>query len=184
MNIMTNNVFIRESAAADGDDLCGLKHVGIKVLFSKATKLKLKSTCLLKDEDVLLTFVEDLHLVCWCPFHVFCFFVDHCHPKATKLHPRLVKGGGDEEKKLKKEFGKDMQCSEGGRGSDWNMGPTKHRDLCQQIPKLVGIARWEDYVGHALCALCNGLCICAGLSAADVAAKVCHASVNSQTLHA
>ena len=184
INLMTENVFIGEHTAADGEDLNGLRHVGIKVPFSKAKQLKLKQTRLPKDEAVLLTFVEDPHHDCWCPFQVFCYYFSKCHPNAKKFYGRIVKPGGVEEKRLKNEFKKDVWHAESGKGSNWNMGPTKHRDLCREVARLAGVDRWEDCTGHALRALCVTHCICAGLSAADVAAKVRHASMNSQVTHA
>lgn len=185
VNLMTENIFMGEYTAADGEDLCGLKYVGIKVPFSKAKQLKLKCTRLPKDEDVLLTFVEDPRHDCWCPFQVFCFYVDKCHPLATKFYARFVKVDGEEEKILKKTYGKEIWFAESGpKRSNWNMGPTKHRDLCKDVARLAGVQRWEDCTGHALRALCITHCICSGLSAADVAAKVRHASLNSQTSYA
>ena len=169
----------------DGEDLVGLKWAGVQVPFSKIGQLNLKNTKVKEQNDIILTFVEDPVHDCWDPFQVFCFYLDKCHPKAKKFYARIIKPGGDEAQRLAKAFGKDIWCAESGPGrTNWNMGPTKHRSLCTDIAKLSGVDDYNKCTGHALRALCITHCIGAGLSAADVAAKVRHAAINSSKTHA
>jgi len=177
-------VFVGEYTGADGEDLNGLKYFAIKVPFSKAKQLKLKSTRLPVDEDVLLSVVEDPQHDCWNPFAVFCFYVTKCHPRAKKFYACIVKTGSNEQKKLQTEFGKEIWFAESGLGPNWNMGPSKHRELCRDIARLSGVEKHEDCAGHSLRAACITHCICQGLASADVAAKVRHASLNSQLSYA
>jgi len=182
VDLMTDNVFIGECEMSDGPDLCGLNWGGVKVPHSKCKQLKLNSTRLTRDEDVILSFVEDPDLD-WDPFRIFCFYIDHCHPQATKFYARIIKQGCNEAKTLKQQFGKDIWCAESGPSatrSNWNMGPSKHRSLCKEIVRLSGADNWDSCTGHALRALCITHCVSCGLSAADVAAKVCHSSLHSQ----
>jgi len=167
----------------DGQELAGLRWGGVKAPFAKTRQLKLSNTRLTREEDVVLSFVEDPDPV-WDPWHVLCFFVDHCHPRATKVFARILKPGGEEFKTLKKAFGKEIWHAEGGKGSNWNMGPTKHRSLCKRIGELSGVDKWESCAGHALRALCVTWCLQCGLSNSEVAAKVRHASLNSSKTHA
>jgi len=90
----------------------------------------------------------------------------------------------NEAKQLKKEYGKDTWFAESGRGTNWNMGPTKHRGLCKEIARLAGVEKWESCTGYALRALCFTHCLQCGLSNAEVAAKVRHSSINSSKTHA
>jgi len=162
----------------DGPELAGLRWGGVKVPFSKTRSLKLSNTRLARDEDVVLSFVESPDPV-WDPWHILCFFIDHCHPKATKVFARIIKPGGEEANRLRQAFGKDTWCACGGSGANWNMGPTKHRSLCKEIGRLSGVDKWESCTGHALRALCVTCCLECGLSNSEVAAKVRHASLNS-----
>lgn len=164
---------------SDGVDLCGLCWGCVKVPFSKCKQLKLNSTQLTRDQDCVLSFAED-SCPHWNPFAIFCFYIDKCHPKATKCYARIIKPGCEDAQRLKKAFGKDIWFAEGGAGANWNMGPSKHRSLCKEIAALSGAERWESCTGHALRALCVTHCIENGLSSADLAAKVRHTSLNSQ----
>jgi len=112
-------------------------------------------------------------------------FLTKCHPRAKKFHGRIVKPGGTEESRLAKEFQTEIWFAQSGPGrSNWNLGPNKHRSLCVEIARLSGVDDFEKCAGHALRALCVTHCIGAGLSAADVAAKVRHAAINSSKSHA
>jgi len=177
-------VCIGEHTVEDGPELAGLKWAGVKVPFSKTNQLNMSNTHLPVDEDVLLTFVEQPWHDCFDPHAIFCFFVAHCHPKAKKFCGRLVKQGPKKEgERLEKEFGRPVWYAESGHGracANWNLGPTKHRELCKKITFLAGVDKWEACKGHALRALCITHCIASNLTAVDVAAKVRHASVNSQ----
>ena len=183
LNLMTEQLYIGEYTMEDGQELAGLRWGGVKVPFSKTKNLKLSNTRLPRDQDVVLSFVED---ACpwWDPWHVLCFFIDHCHPRATKVFARVVKLGCDEAESLRNEFGKDIWFCESGKGANWNMGPSKHRSLCREIAKLSGVDKWESCTGHALRALCITHCLSCGLSNAEVAAKVRHASINSSKTYA
>ena len=145
----------------------------------------MKNTKIKEQNDVILTFVEDPVHDCWDPFQVFCFYLDKCHPQAKKFYARIIKPGGAEAKNLKAAFGKEIWFAESGAGrTNWNMGPTKHRNLCTEIAVLSGVDDYSKCTGHALRALCITHCIGAGLSAADVAAKVRHAAINSSKTYA
>jgi len=183
MNLMVDQLYIGEYSMEDGPDLAGLRWGGVKVPFSKMKQLKLSNTRLERDQDVVLSFVENPDPV-WDPWQVLCFFIDHCHPRATKVYARILDPESKEAKNLQKEFGKPIWFAEGGKGSNWNMGPTKHRELCKMIAKLAGVEKWESCTGHALRALCITHCLQCGLSNAEVAAKVRHASINSSKTYA
>ena len=107
-------------------------------------RLKLKQTRLPPDQDVLLSFVEDPQHNCWDPFQVFCFYKSKCHPNAKKFCARTVKPGGEEEKRLKQEFGREIWFVESGKGSNWNLGPTKHREMCKHVAKKAGVCNWNS----------------------------------------
>jgi len=183
MDLKTSQLYIGECTMADGQDLCGLKWGGLKVPHSKTRQLKLTNTRLTRDQDVVLSFVEDSLHRYWNPFQVLCFYIDHCHPLATKVHGRILKRDSKEALELKKQCGKDIWFAQGGKGSNWNMGPSKHRALCKQIGFLSGVDNWESCAGHALRALCIAHCLECGLSNAETAAKVRHASTNSSKTH-
>ena len=181
VELMTEHVYVGEFTAADGEELCGLRYGGVKVPFSKTAQLKLKNARLPADQDVMLPFSEDPQHDCWCPFQIFCFYISKCHPNAKKFYARVVKPGCEEAKNLKKAFNREICFAESGPGrSNWNLGPTKHRELCKLIAKKSGVDKWESCTGHALRALCISWCICQGLAAADVAAKVRHSCIKSQ----
>lgn len=177
-------VYIGEYTVEDGPDLAGLKWGGVKVPFSKTNQLNMKNTRLPVDQDVLLTFVEQPEHDCFDPFAIFCHFLNHCHPNAKKLYGRVIRQGDQYEGgRLEKEFGRPVWYAESGHGRDrsnWNLGPTKHRELCKKIAFYAGVDDWKKCTGHSLRALCITNCIASNLTAVDVAAKVRHASLNSQ----
>jgi len=182
-NLQIDQLYIGEYSMEDGPDLAGLRWGGVKVPFSKCKQLKLSNTRLERDQDVILSFVEN-PCRAWDPWHVLCFFIDHCHPRAKKVYARILDPKSKEAHQLKNEFGKDIWFAESGRGANWNMGPTKHRDLCKEIARLSGVDKWESCTGHALRALCITHCLSCGLSNSEVAAKVRHASINSSKTYA
>jgi len=51
--------------------------------------------------------------------------------------------------------------------------------MYKHVAKKARVHDWNSCTGHALLALCITWCICQGLAAADVAAKVRHASIKS-----
>jgi len=175
-------VFIGEYQTEDGPDLAGLKWGGIKVPFSKTNQLNMSNTRLPVDEDVLLTFVEDPTHDCFDPFAIFCHYLNHVHPGAKKFYGRLVRQGEKYEGgRLEKQFGRPVWYVESGHGrSNWNLGSNKHRELCKRIAFLAGVDKWENCTGHSLRALCITTCIAKNLTAVEIAAKVRHASLNSQ----
>ena len=184
VDLASEMVHIGEYTVEDGPDLAGLRWGGVKVPFSKTNQLNMKNTRLPVDQDVLLTFVEQPEHDCFDPFATFCHFVNHCHPNAKKFYGRLVRQGDRYEGgKLEKEFGRPVWYAESGMGrerSNWNLGPTKHRELCKRIAFLAGADDWKKCTGHSRRALCITKCIGSNLTAVDVAAKVRHASLNSQ----
>jgi len=185
IDLSIDDIYIGEYQDEDGEDLVGLKWAGVRVPFSKVGQLNLKNTKVKEQNDIVLTFVEDPVHDCWDPFQVFCFYLDKCHPQAKKFYARIIRSGGDEAQRLAKAFGKDIWYAESGTGrTNWNMGPTKHRSLCTDIAKLSGVDDYTKCTGHALRALCITHCIGARLSAADVAAKVRHAAINSSKTYA
>jgi len=179
-------IYLGEYTVEDGPELAGIKWGGVKVPFSKMNQLNMTNCKLPRDQDVLLTFAEQPDHDCFDPHAVFCHFIAHCHPKAKKFYGRLVKQGDKlEGDRLQKEFGRPVWYAESGHGrANWNLGPSKHRALCKKIALLAGVPNWEACTGHALRALCVTHCIASNLTAVDVAAKVRHASVNSQKEYA
>jgi len=178
--LSADDICTGECQDEDGEDLVGLKWAGVRVPFSKMGQLNLKNTKIKEKKDVALTFVEDPLHDCWNLFQVFCFCLGHCHPQAKKFYARVVKPCGEKAQRLSRIFGKDSWFAESGHGrTNWNMGHAKLRNLCTEIAKLSGVDDFGKCAGHALRALCVAHCVGAGLSAADVAAKVRH-SANQQ----
>jgi len=179
--LKAEDFYIGEYTIEDGEDLAGLRWFGVKVPWSKTSQLNLKNTVLPRDKDVVLTVVEDPQHDCWDPWKIICFYIAHTHPKAKKFYGRLVKQGAQcEGGKLKKAFGFEVWYAESGEGrANWNLGPTKHRELCKEIARLSGVERWEQCTGHALRALCVAHCVGSNMTAAEVATKVRHASITS-----
>jgi len=182
INLDCEMIYLGEYTVEDGEELAGLKWGGVKVPFSKTNQLNMNNTKLPVDEDVLLTFTEQPWHDCFDPYDLFCFYIAHVHPKAKKFYGRLVKQGPKKEgERLQKEFGRPVWFAESGHGrTNWNLGPTKHRELCKKIALFAGVANWEACTGHALRALCITHCIASKMTAVDVAAKVRHKSLNSQ----
>ena len=175
-------IYLGECTVEDGEELAGLKWGGVKVPFSKTNQLNLNNTKLPVDEDVSLAFTEQPWHDCFDPCAIWCFYIAHVHPNAKKFYGRIVKQGPKlEGGKLQKEFGRPVWFAESGHGrTNWNLGPTKHRQLCQKIAMLAGVANWEACTGHALRALCIAHCVASKMTAVDVAAKVRHKSLNGQ----
>jgi len=182
IDLSSEMVYMGEYQVEDGEELAGLRWAGVKVPFSKTNQLNMNNTKLPSDQDVLLTFVEQPDHDCWDPYDIFCFFVDHCHPHARKFYGRLVRQGEQYEGgKLQKQHGRPIWYAESGPDRpNWNLGPTKHRELCKKIALYAGVDDWKKCTGHALRALCINKCIANNLTAVDVAAKVRHRSLNSQ----
>jgi len=182
INLDCEMIYLGECTVEDGEELAGLKWGGVKVPFSKTNQLNMNNTKLPVDEDVLLTFTEQPWHDCFDPYAIWCFYIAHVHPKAKKFYGRLVKQGPKKEgERLEKEFGRPVWFAESGHGrTNWNLGPTKHRELCKKIALFAGVANWEACAGHALRALCITHCIASKMTAVDVAAKVRHKSLNSQ----
>ena len=140
VDLSAEDFCIGEYTVEDGEELAGLKWFGVKVPWSKTNQLNLKNTVLPRDKDVVLTAVEDPQHDCWDPWKIIIFYLSRTHPKAKKFYGRLVKQGEKcEGGKLKKAFGHEVWYAESGfttatnNRSNWNLGPTKHRELCKEI---------------------------------------------------
>ena len=191
IDLSAEDFCIGEHTIEDGEELAGLKWFGVKAPWSKTNQSNLKNTLLPRDKDAALAAVEDPQHDCWDTWKMIIFYPSRAHPKAKKFCGRLAKQGEKcEGGKLKKAFGHEVWFAESGfttatnNRSNWNLGPTKHRELCKETARLAGVERWEQCTGHALRALCITHCIGSNMRAAEAATKVRHSSVNSQKTHA
>jgi len=179
----------------DGEALSGLEWAGVAVPWSKTQQLNLKKVIIERNENVLLTWVEDPTHKVWCPVRHWKFYLSKCHPEAKKFYGRILRGApGNTPKQVPKndvteydrickEVGKDVWFAASGVTAN-NLGHNPIGNHCTQLAKDIGIVHWQRVTGHAFRALSITRCLEQGLSATETAFKARHASVEAQRHYA
>ena len=170
----------------DGAELAGLQYCGVRVPFSKMQQLKLTSTSLPEDANILLTVTEDPNHPTWNPTYYLIKYFEACHPDAQKFYCKV--GGCKQIRDWSEKYGKDIWYGPSMfTGKDFpgashanNVGKNKFPELCKDMAKVCGVENWVDVTGHALRALYISTQIDAGVSASAVAHGCRQKNIKSQ----
>ena len=168
------------------EDLAGKDFVGIRVPHHKTNQLGLGNTVIPRDKDLLIPILSDTEHDCFNAAGIVCWYLDHCHPDATKFYAR--RATKNEREKWTKEFGKDIwYCpsgtlkTNGQEDCNKNLGKNMVTVLIRDLGRLVGLTEDElmTLTGHALRATCITEMLAAGVTGADVAKHVRQSNINS-----
>ena len=148
-------------------------------------QLKLTSTSLPEDANVLLTVTEDPNHPTWNPTDYLIKYFEACHPEAQKFYCKV--GGVNQIRDWSKKFGKTIWYGPSMfTGKDFpgashanNIGKNKIPELCKDLARICGVNNWTDVTGHALRALYISTQIDAGVSGSAVAHGARQKSVKS-----
>jgi hypothetical protein len=141
-DLLMCNVYAGVYQREDGDDIAGLRWCGVKVPFSKTSKLNLKHTKIKANQDVLLTFVEDSTHDCWDSYDVYMFYLYVVHPEAERVLCRPCRVSKarlyDESSRYSEECGKDIWfCPSKINGGNGAVGHNTVGKHCQMLAKTV-----------------------------------------------
>lgn len=168
------------------EDLAGKDYVGVQIPRSKTQHLGFGKTVIPREKDVLIPILSTPDHDCWNPASIYCFYLDKCHPHATKFYARLAKS--NERIKYKEEFGKDIWfCpsgtykNSGQEDNNKNLGKNTITTNVRALGKLVGLSEEElmTLTGHAFRAVCITNLIASGTTASDIATHVRQSNINS-----
>ena len=116
-DLMMENVFEGQYEVEDGEEVAGIKYIGVQVPFSKTRELGIGKTNLPPKQDFILTIPEDPNHDCFNPYAIIKYYIDHCHPHAKKFYARPARTGKNgEAETFRKQFNKDIWYVESGPG--------------------------------------------------------------------
>jgi hypothetical protein len=185
-NLRMEQIRVGKFPETEVEDLAGKDYVGPMVPKSKTQSLGFGKTVIPRNKDVVIPILATPEHDCWDPAGIYCFYLDHCHPEATKFYARIAKA--NERIKYKEDFGKDIwYCpsgtykSNGQEDNNKNLGKNTITTNVSALGKLVGLSEEEllSLTGHAFRAVCITNLIASGTTGADIAAHVRQSNINS-----
>jgi len=162
-----------------GEDLAGLKYIGISVPFHKARQLQLGKTSLPSDAMRVHSVAEDPTNSVFCPFKILTKYLSHCHPNTLKVYAKVATPN------QRKQFnathpgnGDIWYCASGTSATNW--GRNQVSKCFVSLAKRVGCKNPEAMTGHCLRVLIINQLKVKSVSGLEIAQAVRHSSINSQ----